>query len=206
MRVILCACLLFGAGCMSAPVMPRTEGGHSEAWKPVDRTKPPVHMVLGDDPAAVSAVIAVMRENGARIVERSQAEAILREQPSRLTHPSDRQADVVAAGKIVGADSVIFVDSFVTSVVTPVIDGDIGTYKTWVFGHVSIRFDASIAIRLVSVATGEELWHGRAWFPRPVRYPKGIYSFLAHAAMVRATCPIESGAVWNDREWCVRHD
>lgn len=206
MRVILCVFLLLSAGCMSAPVMPMIEGGHSVAWKPVDRMKPPAYMVLGDDPSAVSAVMAVLRENGSRIVERSQAEAILREQPSRPTYPSDKQADALAAGKIVGADAVIFVDSFVTPVITPVIERDIGTYKTWVSGHISIRFDASIAIRLVGVDTGEELWHGRAWFPRPVRYPKGTFAFLAHAAMVRATCPIESGAVWSEREWCMRHD
>jgi len=206
MRALACALLLLLSGCLYQPVMPRTEGGHSGTWKPFARSKPPLYMVLGSDPEAVAAINILLRNHGYRVVEWAEAQILLREQKMRLTYSPDNPADALVVGKIAGVDSVIFVETEVTPEMKPAVMWDIYSYRQWVSDHIITRFRVNLSIRRVSVESGEVLWNGRAWYPRPVLYPQGIYGFLARAAIVRATCPVERGARWDDEDWCVRPD
>lgn len=206
MPAMLLAMVMLLTGCLYQPVMPRTEGTHSGTWKPLDRSKPPLYMVVGSDPEAVAAINVLLRSHGYRIIEWAEAQITLREQKMRLNYSPDDPADALIVGKVAGVDSVIFVETEVVPVMKPAIYWDIYSYRQWVSDHIITRFKVNLAIRRVSVDGGDVLWQGRAWYPRPVLYPQGIYGFLARAAIVRATCPVERGAEWDDEEWCVRPD
>lgn len=207
MRLLLTMLLLLSAGCLNKPILPIIEGNHSDTWKPFDYSRPAKYLVLGKDPVAVAAAtLALSYETGSRAVERTRVDALLRKQPVPLPYDPNKPSDLLAMGKLAGVDSIILVDSYVVPVVTPVVMADIGTYKTWMSGYTQVEFNTSLEIRSISVETGAEQWRGRAWFPRPVHYANSTFHFLASAAVVRATCPLERGAEWNEEKWCIRDD
>jgi len=132
-------------------------------------------VVLGNHPGMVSTVIEDFQIQGQTVVERSQLEALLREQQVRLTYSPDSDADVLRVGKLIGADALVIAEATSTTV----------------------------TMRGVAVETGEIQWTSTASFPGAIRTAESGLVVLTKAALARARCPLSVGAPWSNRLGCV---
>ncbi|MDE3019583.1 MAG: hypothetical protein KGO52_16015 [Nitrospirota bacterium] len=142
-----------------------------------------------------------MQDTGQTVIERARLQEVLNEQKIRLTNTPDDDAHVLRAGRLAGADYIIFAYVSVRQVTTQPMEDDPR------FGGLGIAgptFLISVSARSVSVATGEIRWSGTASYPRPVRNPEQTVTVLAEAAFARATCRTETGFEWNDRRGCIQ--
>jgi hypothetical protein len=157
MRAGLCViALVLGCGCaVDYPVYPVTDGFHKALPQPNTRS-----VIWGDHPTAVGTVTTWLQKRGLTIVERARLQQIFNEQQIRLTHTPDDEAQVLRVGKLLGAQTVVFVDaSFQKELRSHYYEGS---------GGAAIVYSAGVSIRGVNVETSEVVWSGTARYPNPV--------------------------------------
>lgn len=141
-------------------------------------------MIIGARPSAVAATQRVLAGLGVTVLERQEIDHVQAEQRFRLQHASDRDADLLHVGQLLGADQVVFVEA---------------TERRTRFGLSIIpHYSLSVAVRGVETETGRVLWSGTATTSAPLPDPDEGFSSLIQWAMARALCPIENGARWRD--------
>lgn len=193
-------CLLLIAGCANT-IYPISTGSHAPI-DPANKEKRYRYVVWSNHPAMGNALSAWLQRGGHTIVERARIQEVLSEQKVRLTHSADEDADVLRVGRIVGADRVVFMEATIRP----------EAYSTAYAGNSFGRFDASydtgtlyhlsVAIRAVSVETGEIRWQGSAYYPTAVSSPEQGILQLAGNAVGRALCRVDDGYKWSESDGC----
>ena len=92
-------------GCAS-PILPVTNGSQSDLPDPGSTL-----VVWGQHKVAVGEAVTLLQTYGLRVVERARLQQVFDEQKIRLTHSSDDDAQLLKVGKLVGAGSIVFVDT-----------------------------------------------------------------------------------------------
>lgn len=158
MRAGLCVIALV-LGCSCAVHYPVTDGFHKTLPQPNTRA-----VIWGDHPTAVGTVTTWLQKRGLTIVERARLQQVFNEQQIRLTHTPDDEAQVLRVGKLLGAETVIFVDTSFQKELRSSYYAD--AYKAE--GGTHTEYSASVSIRGVNVETSEVVWSGMARYPNPV--------------------------------------
>lgn len=171
-------CLIaFVVGCGTATHYPVTDGFH--------KTLPPRNtraVVWGDHPNVLGTTTTWLQKRGLTIVERARLQQLFNEQQIRLTHTPDDEAQVLRVGKLLGAETVIFVDtSFQKELASRHY---VGEYGGW--GRTDTVYSASVSIRGVNVETSEVAWNGTARYPDPVGGIEDALSKLTCQALATA--------------------
>ena len=162
--------------------MPISNGSQSDLPTPGSTA-----IVWGQHRGAVGATTTLLQQWGLRIVERSRLQQVFDEQQIRLTHSPDDDAQILTVGKILGADSIVFVETETSSsqssraVISPYGGG----------AHTETVTNASVAVRGVNVETSEVIWSGTAHYPQPINNPETAIIYLAQTAVMRGLCPSE---------------
>jgi curli biogenesis system outer membrane secretion channel CsgG len=106
---------------------------------------------------------------------------------------------VLRVGKLIGADVIVFAEATSTSALSgsAIIYQGVGSAQT------STVYHLAVAVRGVSVETGEIQWTSTARFPGALgQHELGLVT-LTKAARARARCPLDQGAKWSNRLGCV---
>ena len=161
--------ILLIVGC--APRYPVTDGFHKTL--PQQNTRA---VVWGNHPAAAGTATTWLQKRGLTIVERARLQQVFDEQQIRLTHTPDDETQVLRVGKLLGAETVIFIDtSFQKELRSSFkVDSQGGE------GGTVTEYSASVSVRGVNVQTSEVAWSGTARYPKPI---SGIED-----ALTRLTC------------------
>ncbi|MCH8039369.1 MAG: hypothetical protein IH977_03380 [Nitrospinae bacterium] len=145
------------------------------------RTLPPPEarlVVWGEHPTAVGATTSWLFKRGYRLVERARLQQVLNEQRTILTHTPEDEARILQVGRLIGAQTIVFVDTNLTKTVDMVVTRSIGVLKT--------KFDISVTIRGVDVETGEINWFGKAHLSKPATNPERRLVTLTQEALKAA--------------------
>ena len=151
-------------------------------------------VVWGQHKGAVGETVTLLQQWGLRIVERSRLQQVFDEQKVRLTYSTDDDAQILKVGKILGAGSIVFVETETSSSQTT--QASVNQYG----GDFSSErlTNASVSVRGVNVESGEVMWTGTAHYPRAINNPEAGIVYLARTAVLRGLCP-----AWkNDTEGC----
>ena len=200
-RMLLLVGLILLTGCATTPparLCPVAYGSHGPLNKSfglhhrfvvwgIDRFVGPV------SPAVMSAVMETLQRIGHTVIEDARFEEVYNEHVRQHTYGFD-DATVVRVGKLVGADSILFV---VTERGT--FEGYYDNSLNYVSG---IRL--TVTVRAVSLETGDVRWRGIAMTPIPVKNEDAWLRVLAQAAVGRGGCLIERGDTWDNCEGCKR--
>lgn len=160
---------------------PITDGFHHALPKPGARV-----VVWGGHPSATGTAINWLQRQGVRIVERAQLQKVFDEQRIQLTHTPDDEAQVLRVGKLLGADTVAFLD-------TPVTGGSRTVGGSLFYGGAggssldsSSVFSTSAWLRGVSIETGEVLWSATARYTGPSANLDNVLALLTCHALATA--------------------
>lgn len=186
--------MVVGCGCTVYPV---TTGSHSTLEK-IDPAKPRRVVVWGNHSAVVNATTQYLQQGKLIVIERARLKQVLAEQKIRLTSTPDDEADLLRVGRLLGADWIVFAEANITSAEER--GASVNAYGGESYARTV--FHLSVSVRNVSVETGEIRWSGTATYPRPIRNPEQGLIYLTNSAIARATCPIESGYAWSDKDGC----
>lgn len=156
-------------------------------------------MIWGNHPGIVSVAIEDFHAQGQTVVERSKLEALLKEQQVRLVYSPDSDADVLRVGKLIGADMIVFAEATSTSALSSSATYYRGSGNAWT----STTYHLAVALRGVSVETGEIQWTSTARFPVANEQPELGLVILTKAALARSRCPLNQGSRWSNRIGCV---
>ena len=74
-----------------------------------------LQQLSGDSTKVQSGTVTPLQQGGLRIVERSRLLQVFEEQKIRLTYSTDDDAQILKAGKILGSDSIVFVETEISS-------------------------------------------------------------------------------------------
>lgn len=146
-------------GCTPLSWYPVTDGFHKTL--PQQNTRA---VVWGDHPAVAGTATTWLQKRGLTIVERGRLQQLFNEQQIRLTHTPDDEAQVLRVGKLLGAETVIFVDTSFQKELRSSFNVD----TTGAKGGTHTEYSASVSIRGVNVGTSEVAWSGTARYPNPV--------------------------------------
>jgi hypothetical protein len=152
-------------------------------------------VVWGSHSGAVGEVVTELQKSKFRIVERSRLKQVFDEQKIILSDTSDDEAQILKVGKIVGAETIVFVDVQNSSNVV----SSASAYKYVATSQSGTAYHISVSVRGVSVETGDVLWTGSAHYPRAINNPEAGIIYLTRSALGRGLCP-PSG--WNDKTAC----
>jgi len=197
MAGILLAMAVYGC---AQPMYPVTSGFHAPDY-PGPQKAPQRIVIWSNNPAVSTAMMGWMQQTGQMVFERSRVQEVLNEQKIRVTNTPDDDAYILRAGRLAGADYILFAYVTVRQVTTQPIEDDPR------FGGLGIAgptFLTSVSARSVRVATGEIRWSGTASYPRPIKNPEQAVTVLAEAAFARATCQTETDYEWNDQRGCIK--
>ncbi len=147
----------FTVGC--TPMYPVTDGFHQTLPRQGNRA-----VVWGDHQAAVGMATTWLQKRGLTIVERARLQQVFNEQAIRLTHTPDDEAQVLRVGKLVGAETVVFIDTPFQKELRKSFTVNTAEAK----GDEYTEYSTSVSIRGVNVGTSEVMWSGTARYPRPV--------------------------------------
>jgi len=111
-------------------------------------------------------------------------------------YSSDDDAQILKVGKILGAGSIVFVETETSSSQTST--AFIGQYGGG--SRSETVTNASVAVRGVNVESGEVMWTGTAHYPQAINNPEAGIVYLTQTAVLRGLCP--AGAWKNDTEGC----
>lgn len=153
-------------------------------------------IVWGQHKGAVGETVTLLQQGGIRIVERSRLQQVFDEQKIRLTYSTDDDAQILKVGKILGAGSIVFVDTETSSSQTS--QAFVNRYGGG--SRSETVTSASVAVRGVNVETGEVMWTGTAHYPQPINNPEAGIIYLTRSAVIRGICP--AGFWKNDDEGC----
>lgn len=151
--------LLVGCGIVSSGIHPITDGFHKNLPQQNARI-----VVWGGYPSSTGTAMTWLQKRGLTIVERARLKQILDEQTIRLTHTQDDEGQILRVGKLLGAETVVFVDSSFNTGAT----SNFSVNPSGGGGHSTTIYSLSVSIRGVNVETGEVAWTGNARYPRPV--------------------------------------
>jgi hypothetical protein len=182
--------MLWVPGC-AGNIMPISNGSQSDFPEPGSTA-----VVWGQHKGAVGEAVTILQKTGLRIVERSRLQQVFDEQKIRLTYSTDDDAQILKVGKILGAGSIVFVETETSSSQTS--QAFIGQYGGG--SRSETVTSASVSVRGVNVESGEVMWTGTAHYPQPINNPEAGIVYLAQTAVFRGLCP--AGAWKNDTEGC----
>ena len=209
-------------GCSQVPVTYTiTSGSHIRASDPElansqnpDQQPALKYVVWGNHQGAINTVIEILQQNGQRVVERARLQEIFDEQKVSLTHSSEDDINLLRVGKLVGADRIIFVETTVrTESFTPSLNplhrfflaleaagaaqqGRDPLYLRTPLPDATTVYRPSVLVRAVRLDSGEITWNGKSTTSQAISDLDATIVTLTHAAISRAVCPIERGAVW----------
>lgn len=146
-------------------VYAKTDGAHNSTLKTNQRT-----VVWGKNEEAMATAIAWLQNKGFVLVERDRLQQVFNEQRVQLTHSPEDGPKILRVGRILGADSVVFIDDII---------------REDRYGG----FHITVAVRGVNAETGEIEWSGSAVLPDSVTEPEGSVRRLTRLALDRALCP-----------------
>jgi PDZ domain/Curli production assembly/transport component CsgG len=153
-------------------------------------------IVWGQHKGAVGEAVTLLQRWGLRIVERSRLQQVFDEQKIRLTYSSDDDAQILKVGKILGSDSIVFVETETSSSQTS--QAFVNQYGGG--SRSETVTNASVAVRGVNVETDEVMWTENAHYPQAINNPEAGIIYLTQTAVMRGLCP--AGAWKNDDEGC----
>jgi hypothetical protein len=182
--------ILWIQGC-AGQIMPISNGSQSDLPEPGSTV-----IVWGQHKGAVGETVTLLQKSGLRIVERSRLQQVFDEQKIRLTYSTDDDAQILKVGKILGAGSIVFVDTETSS------SQRSGAFVSQYGGssHSEMVTNVSVAVRGVNVESGEVMWTGTAHYPQAINNPEAGIIYLTQTAVVRGLCP---SAYWkNETEGC----
>jgi hypothetical protein len=144
-------------------------------------------------PTVMPAVMETLQRLGHTVIEDARFEEVYNEHVRQHKYGFD-DATVARVGKLVGADSILFV---VTERGT--FEGYYDNSLNYISG---VRL--TLTVRAVSLETGDVRWTGIAMTPIPVKNEDAWLRALAQAAVGRGGCPIERGFKWDNCEGCTK--
>jgi hypothetical protein len=174
-----CALVLALTGCGTYPV---TDGFHKTLPQRDTRI-----VVWGGHQSASGAATIWLQKRGLSVVERTRLQQVFDEQRLRLTQTPDDDAQLLKVGKLIGADTVAFIDTPIAAghrgapvVVMPQGGSGGGFFGGLAQGSAqgsAIKaargagtvYTTSVSIRGVNVETSEVLWSGTARYTSEVR-------------------------------------
>ncbi len=182
--------ILWISGCAGS-IKPISSGSLSDLPEPGSTA-----IVWGQHKGAVGETVTLLQQGGIRIVERSRLQQVFEEQKIRLTYSTDDDAQILKVGKILGSDSIVFVETETSSSQTS--QAFVNQYGGG--SRSETVTNASVAVRGVNVETGEVMWTGNAHYPQAINNPEAGIIYLTQTAVMRGLCP--AGAWKNDDEGC----
>ena len=135
-------------------------------------------VVWGNHPGAVGTATTWLLKRGLRVVERAKLQQLFNEQDIRLTHTPDDEANILRVGKILGAQTIVFVETKITS--QEFSETRVSAY----YGRSASYtvYNVGLSLRGVEVETGEISWSGTAHFPEPAaNVERGVVVLTCHA-------------------------
>jgi len=177
-------------GC-AGKIMPISNGSQNDLPEPGSTA-----IVWGQHKGAVGETVTLLQRFGLRIVERSRLQQVFEEQKIRLTYSTDDDAQILKIGKILGADSIVFVETETSS------SQRSGAFVNQYGGAAQSETitNVSVAIRGVNVESGEVMWTGTSHYPQAINNPEAGIIYLTQSAVMRGLCP---AGVWkNEDEGC----
>lgn len=189
MHLLVLTALFFILGVPGCTIMPISNGSQSDLPDSGSTV-----VVWGQHKGAVGETVTLLQQWGLRIVERSRLQQVFDEQKIRLTYSTDDDAQILKVGKILGADSIVFVETETSSSQTT--QASVNQYG----GNFSSQrlTNASVSARGVNVESGEVMWTGSAHYPQAINNPEAGIVYLTRTAVLRGLCP-----AWkNDTEGC----
>ena len=190
--LVLTALLMFlwAPGC-AGTIRPITNGSQSDLPGPGSTI-----VVWGQHKGAVGEALTILQTMGFRIVERSRLQQVFEEQKIRLTYSSDDDAQILKVGRILGADSIVFVDSESSSGQT----NQAYANRYGAGARSETVTSLSVSIRMVNVESSEVMWTATAHYPKAINNPEAGLLYLTQIAVARGLCPAEA---WkNDTQGC----
>lgn len=154
-----------------------------------------LQQLSGDSTKVKSGTVTLLQQGGLRIVERSRLQQVFEEQKIRLTYSTDDDSQILKAGKILGSDSIVFVETEISSSQT----SQAFVHQYGSESRSETVTNASVSVRGVNVETGEVMWTRTAHYPKPINNPEAGIIYLTRTAVMRGLCP--AGA-WNDDKGC----
>ncbi len=148
-------------------------------------------IVWGQHKGAVGETVTLLQQWGFRIVERSRLQQVFDEQKIGLTYSTDDDAQILKVGKILGAGSIVFVETETSSSQT----SQAFVYQYYGSSRSETVTNASVAVRGVDVETGEVMWTGTAHYPQAITNPQAGIIYLTQIAVMRGLCPT---GYWKD--------
>lgn len=180
--------VLWVPGC-AGPMRPISNGSQSDL--PDSRS---TIVVWGQHKGAVGETVTTLQQMSLKIVERSRLQQVFDEQKIRLTYSTDDDAQLLKVGKIIGAGSIVFVETETSSSQTS--RAFVNQYGGGALSETVTN--ASVSVRGVNVESGEVMWTGTAHYPAAMQNPEAGIVYLARTAVLRGLCP-----AWkNDEEGC----
>jgi hypothetical protein len=145
-------------------------------------------VVWGDHAGAVGQASLLLQQYGFRVLERARLNQVFNEQSIRLTHTSDDDAQILKVGKLVGAESIVFISTTTTSSQTSAafVNQYGGGSRSETVTNVSV------SARGVDVQSGEVMWTGVAHYPQAINNPEAGILYLTDHAIGRGLCPAEA--------------
>lgn len=143
-------------GCGAYPIL---SGSHTTLPRPNSRV-----VIWGGDISAAEEASTWLKARGLTI-----AEEVFRDEPGGLTHTKQDEAQLLELARGVGAETVVFVDV------------SIKVGESWSFGSSGKVQDASVAVRGMSVHTGEMIFEGAARHLKPHHNDTGIVALTCYA-------------------------
>ena len=174
--------LLLG-GCVEANpgIVPVVTGSH--APPPVLQQYPDqIYAVWSNHPSMTSALTVLLHEQDRRVVERQGVKTVFDEQRFQLTHLPDKEADILAIGAMLGADTVLVANATMTPL-------DSFGKRHPMFITPQTLFECRVVVKALIVKTGEVLWSGMGWYPKPIHHPERVIGSLARDVALQALVP-----------------
>ena len=110
MHLLLLTALFFILWVPGCAIMPISNGSQSDLPDSGSTI-----VVWGQHKGAVGEAVTILQQSGLRIVERSRLQQVFDEQKIRLTYSTDDDAQILKVGKILGAGSIVFVETETSS-------------------------------------------------------------------------------------------
>jgi len=148
-------------------------------------------IVWGNHSGIVNEASSILERANMKVVADTRVIRVLDNQKIELSNTPDDERKILKVGKMVEADSVLFVD--VQSAVAA--DSAAQAPKDDVSPNTATKYRVAVSVRCVGVETGEVQWQASARYPFDVPHPDLYATRLIRAAMLRGACP---QAAWDE--------
>jgi len=174
---ILILTLLLGGCAAINPVLPVSDGFHDTLPDKNARL-----VVWGNHLGAVDTATTWLQKRGYRVVERAQLNQILLEQHITITHTAEDHTRLLQAGKLLGAQQVIFLE---TNLSKQQVEETNGTGEDGKASNYAL-YNLVVSLRGVDCESGEIQWSGKAYYPGGINNPSEGMSHLTRSALAKA--------------------